>query len=135
MKRLIKKSEHDFDTRDLAIVCINGKFYEDTTHALCIQQYLRQNKMSWIGILDGDNPDFNRPESSDVGMNDKIAIAHLVEDDNAVYIEKWSLHNYTIDEVVPLFKANYWEYEVYDDDSYNEETDSYTRIAKSFPNQ
>ena len=34
MKRLIKKSKHDWDNRDLAIVYVNGEVYEDAIHGM-----------------------------------------------------------------------------------------------------
>ena len=43
MKRLIKRSEHDWNNRDTAIVYIDGEVYEDVTHSMCLQQYIEDN--------------------------------------------------------------------------------------------
>lgn len=132
MKRLIKKSEHDVGTRDAAILCINGVFIEDETHALCVQHYLRENEIDPDGIVDEDNADYNRPESSDIDNTAKIAMAHKVEFENAIFIEQWSLQNYSFDEITQLFKQNYPNYDIYNDDTHDEDTDSYEKVAKLF---
>ena len=44
MKRLVKISEHDIPNRDFAFVYINGKFYEDSTHSMCLRQYYKEMK-------------------------------------------------------------------------------------------
>ena len=44
MKRLIKISEHDIPNRDFAFIYINGKFYEDSTHSMCLRQYYKEMK-------------------------------------------------------------------------------------------
>ena len=44
MKRLIKISEHDIPNRDFAFLYINGKFYEDSTHSMCLRQYYKEMK-------------------------------------------------------------------------------------------
>ena len=43
MKRLFKIAEHDWNNRDLAIVYIDGEVYEDVTHAMCLQRYIKDN--------------------------------------------------------------------------------------------
>ena len=44
MKRLVKISEHDIPNRDFAFLYINGKFYEDSTHSMCLRQYYKEMK-------------------------------------------------------------------------------------------
>ena len=43
MKRLIKKSKHDMPNRDDAVLYVDGQFYEDVNHALCIRKFLKDN--------------------------------------------------------------------------------------------
>ena len=44
MKRL-KTAEHDWNNRDMAIVYVNGETYEDVTHAMCLQRYIKDNNI------------------------------------------------------------------------------------------
>lgn len=43
IKRLIKKSYHDVMNRDVTVLYIGGKFYEDVTYAVCLKQYINEN--------------------------------------------------------------------------------------------
>ena len=85
LKRLIKIAEHDYNNRDLAVVYINGKFYEDYTHMQCITQFLKEND---ITILQTDF--IHRPQNDQFLELSKeygpIVLGHIVNAENAIYI-------------------------------------------------
>lgn len=85
MKRLVKKSEHDWNNRDMAIVYIDGKVYEDATHGICLQRYMEDNNID-------DTVDLRfRPEVEQFSeismMNDgqDVILAHRVDKTNEIY--------------------------------------------------
>lgn len=86
MKRLIKKAEHDIVNRDLALLLINGKIYEDTTHAACLQDFFKENGLENQYPSDFlTRPDFEQFEEL---SNDykEIVLAHLVKNEDGVFI-------------------------------------------------
>lgn len=140
--RLKKLSDHDFVNRDMAIVYINGQFIEKDTHAEAISKYLKENKNK------GLNEEYYRPKFNrdpDKAFNDKtkediellnsidveqLAFAHKVENEDAIYIEEFSLSNIDMNSVAALFKKQYPNYNIYNDDKYDYNEDEYELVAK-----
>ena len=83
MKRLIM-AEHDIGNRDVAFIDINGKFYEDATHALCIRKYLKDIK-SDIG-LESYQYRPNIQDFSELSKDGYIVLGHLVKKEDGVFI-------------------------------------------------
>ena len=84
MKRLIKKADHDWYNRDSAFVYINGKIYEATTHALCLQDFYNENNQQFLDN-NFDRPDNEKFEeiSREVGP---VVLGHLVKQSDKVFI-------------------------------------------------
>lgn len=129
MKRLIKKSLHDYHNRDLALVYINGEIYESDTHSDCFKQYALQHKNS-------ENFDNYTSLITDYNTtNDEIAFAHLVENQNAIFIEIYSMQN--VDDqnkIIKEYKKEYPDYNIYSDDSCrfdSADINNYEKIAKN----
>lgn len=113
MKRLIKKSYHDYDSRDNALTYIDGQIYTTWTHAEAVNKYLKEQEMrKWPS-------NFQRPDDESLqllGMDQsKIAFAHLREKDRQIYIDDTSLKNMTLDEAAQIFKNAYPDYSIYND--------------------
>lgn len=109
MKRLIRKADHDYGNRDSAIAIINGKVFDEYSHARCISLYHREN-----GEKELEN-DFRRPKKENLDI-EQIAFAHLVSYDEAIYLEQKSLVNISLEEAANIIKAHYPQYSVYNDD-------------------
>ena len=80
-----KFSEHDINNRDAAIIYIDGKFYEDVTHAAAFQQYLKNINYKNLKSVKM-RPDFEDFEKFSKENSADIVLAHLVKKEDAVYI-------------------------------------------------
>ena len=80
-----KFSAHDVVNRDAAIIYIDGKFYEDVTHAAAFQQYLKDIDYKNLKSVKM-RPDFNDFEKFSQENNVDIILGHLVKKEDAVYI-------------------------------------------------
>lgn len=80
-----KFSAHDVVNRDAAIMYIDGKFYEDVTHAAAFQQYLKDINYKNLKSVKM-RPDFNDFEKFSQENNVDIILGHLVKKEDAVYI-------------------------------------------------
>ena len=80
-----KFSAHDVVNRDAAIMYIDGKFYEDVTHAAAFQQYLKDIDYKNLKSVKM-RPDFNDFEKFSQENNVNIILGHLVKKEDAVYI-------------------------------------------------
>ena len=80
-----KFSAHDVVNRDAAIMYIDGKFYEDVTHAAAFQQYLKDIDYKNLKSVKM-RPDFNDFEKFSQENNVDIILGHLVKKEDAVYI-------------------------------------------------
>ena len=80
-----KFSAHDVVNRDAAIMYIDGKFYEDVTHAAAFQQYLKDIDYKNLKSVKM-RPDFNDFEKFSQENNIDIILGHLVKKEDAVYI-------------------------------------------------
>ena len=80
-----KFSAHDVVNRDAAIMYIDGKFYEDVTHAAAFQQYLKDIDYKNLKSVKM-RPDFNEFEKFSQENNVDIILGHLVKKEDAVYI-------------------------------------------------
>ena len=80
-----KVSAHDVVNRDAAIMYIDGKFYEDVTHAAAFQQYLKDIDYKNLKSVKM-RPDFNDFEKFSQENNVDIILGHLVKKEDAVYI-------------------------------------------------
>ena len=85
MKRLIRKAEHDIYNRDAAILYIDGKFYEDVTHAAAFQQYLKDNGVKNLKSVKM-RPDFEYFEEYSKENDVDIVLGHLVAKEDAVFL-------------------------------------------------
>ena len=84
MKRLIKKAEHDILNRDAAILYINGKFYEDVTHAACLYTFLKEEGVEFETDFQ-TRPDYELLKELSTTYND-IVLAHHVNKENGIFI-------------------------------------------------
>ena len=80
-----KFSAHDVVNRDAAVIYIDGKFYEDVTHAAAFQQYLKDIDYKNLKSVKM-RPDFNDFEKFSQENNVDIILGHLVKKEDAVYI-------------------------------------------------
>ena len=80
-----KFSAHDVVNRDAAIMYIDGKFYEDVTHAAAFQQYLKDINYKNLKSVKM-RPDFNDFEKFSQENNVDIILGHLVKKEDAIYI-------------------------------------------------
>ena len=80
-----KFSAHDVVNRDAAIMYIDGKFYEDVTHAAAFQQYLKDIDYKNLKSVKM-RPDFNDFEKFSQENNVDIILGHLVKKEDAIYI-------------------------------------------------
>ena len=80
-----KFSAHDVVNRDAAIMYIDGKFYEDVTHAAAFQQYLKDIDYKNLKSVKM-RPAFNDFEKFSQENNVDIILGHLVKKEDAVYI-------------------------------------------------
>ena len=80
-----KFSAHDVVNRDAAIMYIDGKFYEDVTHAAAFQKYLKDIDYKNLKSVKM-RPDFNDFEKFSQENNVDIILGHLVKKEDAVYI-------------------------------------------------
>ena len=80
-----KFSAHDVVNRDAAIMYIDGKFYEDVTHAAAFQQYLKDIDYKNLKSVKM-RPDFNDFEKFSQENNVDIILGHIVKKEDAVYI-------------------------------------------------
>ena len=80
-----KFSAHDVVNRDAAIMYIDGKFYEDVTHAAAFQQYLKDIDYKNLKSVKM-RPDFDDFEKFSQENNVDIILGHLVKKEDAVYI-------------------------------------------------
>lgn len=86
MKRLIRKAEHDIVNRDSALLLINGKIYEDATHAACLQDFFKENGLENQYPTDFlTRPDFEQFEELSTEYKE-IVLAHLVKNEDGVFI-------------------------------------------------
>lgn len=119
MKRLVKKSKHDAINRDFAILYINGIFYEDITHAMCLKQFIDQNNLNDILTNYQKRPDMDIfiEISEQIGP---VVLAHNVEKENGIFViygvENGSILDFdSISDNLLKDIKNYYNMEVYDD--------------------
>lgn len=139
-KDLRKQARHDVENRECAILYIDGEFYEDLSHAKCLEQY---NK---VHNIDKEKRTNQRKDNfSEIAEEDhKIAFAHKTNEQTTVddfmndadptdhiFIEEKTLVNMTLEEAAEAFKKQYPDVPIYNDDTNDEEFPSaYTKIAK-----
>ena len=131
MKRL-KIAEHDWNNRDMAILYVNGETYEDVTHAMCLQRYIKDNDIEEELESLQFRPDFEQfSEISEMNDGQDVILAHRVDNVDSIYFiyglndGKEMSDNEIInllDEVYPEYKIiNDLEHDDSDDHGYNEE--------------
>ena len=129
-KDLRKQALHDTYNRESALLYINGKFYEGNTHAICLQQYLEEEKNNYVDSHERYREDEFEKYTSD---KDIIAFAHKGKEEYknykdfkndvitpAIFLETSTLQNISEEEATKLFNEHY-NLPVYDDDSNDEE--------------
>ena len=131
MKRL-KTAEHDWNNRDMAILYVDGEIYEDATHAMCLQRYIKDNdKEEELESLQF-RPDFEQfSEISEMNDGQDVILAHRVDNADSIYFI-YGLNNgkeMSDNEIINLLGEVYPEYKIIndlehddsDDHGYNEE--------------
>lgn len=126
MKRLIKKSKHDMPNRDDAVLYVNGQFYEDVNHALCIRKFLKDNNDENIKNVTSYQyrPDIELIEYISKKYGPAV-IAHLVKHEDGIFIvygcvdgkfkEFDDIPKNIIDDI-----SNHYDYPCYDDFKHDE---------------
>lgn len=131
MKRLVKHAEHDWNNRDVAVLYVEEKVYEDATHAICLQRYMEDNG------LDNDLNAKDRPEMemfseiSKMNGGRDVILAHRVDNADTIYYiyglsdgKEMSDNKiqYLLGEVYPEYEiVNDLEHDEDDDHGYDEE--------------
>lgn len=127
ISRLKKLNRHDVNTRDEAILYINGEIFEAHTHSEAIKKYLK---------IKSNNINYNRNSEffNDLEDNSQIAFAHKVNDIKSIFIEDWTLKNVDINTIVLALKNKYSEYTIYNDSDEeiidNNNLDKYVNLEK-----
>ena len=126
MKRLIKKSKHDMPNRDDAVLYVNGRFYEDVNHALCIRKFLKDNNDENIKNVTSYQyrPDIELAKYISEKYGPAV-IAHLVKHEDGIFIvygcidgefkEFDDIPKNIIDDI-----SNHYDYPCYDDMKHDE---------------
>lgn len=74
------------NNRDLAIVYVNGEVYEDATHALCLQEYIKDNDIEEELKSLQFRPDFEQfNEISKMNGGQDVVLAHKVDNVDTIY--------------------------------------------------
>lgn len=141
MKRLVKHAEHDWNNRDVAVLYVEEKVYEDATHAICLQRYMEDNE------IDNDLNAKDRPEMemfseiSKMHGGQDVILAHRVDNADAIYYiyglcdGKEISDNkiqYLLGEVYPEYRiVNDLEHDDDDDHGYDEEEQTSKSIRRT----
>ena len=118
MKRLVKRAEHDMNNRDTAIVYISGKVYEDATHALCLQEYVKDNNIDEELESLQFRPDFEQfSEISEMNGGQSVILAHRVDNVDSIYFI-YGLNNgkkMSDNEIIDILDKVYPDYKIIND--------------------
>lgn len=118
MKRLVKRSEHDWNNRNTAIVYINGNVYEDVTHAICLQEYIKDNDIEEELESLQFRPDFEQfSKISKMNGGQDVILAHRVDNVDSIYYI-YGLNDgkkMSDDEIVNILGKVYPGYKIIDD--------------------
>lgn len=150
MKRLVSKYQrtwknlikawHDVENRDFAICYLDGEIVEGNTHSEAIDIYLQEKYNQVLkttdivmrpplhvseDLLNEDDKELMEQIRDNIKQ---IGFAHVVEDENAIYVEDDSLLNVDINTVAQAIKAKYPNYDVYDDKAFDEH--EHKKVAK-----
>lgn len=141
MKRLVKHAEHDWNNRDVAVLYVEEKVYEDATHAICLQRYMEDNE------IDNDLNAKDRPEMemfseiSKMHGGQDVILAHRVDNADTIYYiyglcdGKEISDNkiqYLLGEVYPEYRiVNDLEHDDDDDHGYDEEEQTSKSIRRT----
>lgn len=141
MKRLVKHAEHDWNNRDVAVLYVEEKVYEDATHAICLQRYMEDNE------LDNDLNAKDRPEMemfseiSKMHGGQDVILAHRVDNADTIYYiyglcdGKEISDNkiqYLLGEVYPEYRiVNDLEHDENDNHGYDEEEQTNKSIRRT----
>lgn len=120
------------NNRDLAIVYINGEVYEDATHALCLQEYVKDNDIEEELKSLQFRPNFEQfSKISKINGGQDVVLAHKVDNVDIIYYiyglydGKEMSDNEIIDilgKIYPEYKiVNDFEHDNDDNHGYNEE--------------
>ena len=136
MKRL-KTAEHDWNNRDLAILYVDGKTYEDVTHAMCLQKYFQDNDIEEELESLQFRPDFEQfSEISEMNDGQDVILAHRVDNVDSIYFI-YGLNDgkeMNDNEIINLLGEVYPEYKIINDlehdDSDNHEYNEEEQVNK-----
>lgn len=118
MKRLVKRAEHDMNNRDLAIVYVDGQIYEDATHALCLQKYVKDNDIEEELKSLQFRPDFEQfSKISKINGGQDVVLAHKVDNVDTIYYI-YGLYDgkeMSDNEIINILDKVYPEYKIVND--------------------
>lgn len=141
MKRLVKRAEHDWNNRDVAVLYVEEKVYEDATHAICLQRYMEDNEID-NNLNAKDRPEMEMfSEISKMHGGQDVILAHRVDNADAIYYI-YGLYNgkemsdnkiqYLLGEVYPEYRiVNDLEHDDDNDHGYDEEEQTSKSIRRT----
>lgn len=106
------------NNRDLAIVYINGEVYEDATHALCLQEYVKDNDIEEELKSLQFRPDFEQfSKISKMNGGQDVVLAHKVDNVDTIYYI-YGLYDgkeMSDNEIIDILGKIYPEYKIVND--------------------
>lgn len=106
------------NNRDLAIVYINGEVYEDATHALCLQEYVKDNDIEEELKSLQFRPDFEQfSKISKINGGQDVVLAHKVDNVDTIYYI-YGLYDgkeMSDNEIIDILGKIYPEYKIVND--------------------
>lgn len=106
------------NNRDLAIVYVDGQIYEDATHALCLQEYVKDNDIEEELKSLQFRPDFEQfSKISKINGGQDIILAHKVDNVDTIYYI-YGLYDgkeMSDNEIIDILGKTYPEYKIVND--------------------
>lgn len=106
------------NNRDLAIVYVDGQIYEDATHALCLQEYVKDNDIEEELKSLQFRPDFEQfSKISKMNGGQDVVLAHKVDNVDTIYYI-YGLYDgkeMSDNEIINILDKVYPEYKIVND--------------------
>lgn len=106
------------NNRDLAIVYVDGQIYEDATHALCLQEYVKDNDIEEELKSLQFRPDFEQfSKISKINGGQDVVLAHKVDNVGTIYYI-YGLYDgkeMSDNEIINILDKVYPEYKIVND--------------------
>lgn len=106
------------NNRDLAIVYVDGQIYEDATHALCLQEYVKDNDIEEELKSLQFRPDFEQfSKISKINGGQDIILAHKVDNVDTIYYiyGLYDGEEMSDNEIIDILCKTYPEYKIVND--------------------